>query len=69
MNHFFNKENKMNQVMYKNYLINNSYSFSGKTMYYNVWKLDEEGNPFDVWGDSFRSIKQAKNFINMEVTQ
>jgi hypothetical protein len=55
--------------MYKNYLINNSYSFSGKTMYYNVWKLDEDGNPYDAWGENFRSIKQAKNFINTEATQ
>jgi len=58
----------MYQLMYKNYLINNSYSFSGKTMYYNVWKLDEDENPYDAWGENFRSIKQAKNFINTETT-
>lgn len=56
----------MNELIYKNYLINTSFSYSGKTKYFKVWKLDEEGNPFDVWGDSFQSIKQAKNFINME---
>jgi hypothetical protein len=56
----------MNELLYKNYLINTSFSYSGKTKYFKVWKLDEEGNPFDVWGDSFQSIKQAKNFINME---
>ena len=59
----------MIEILYKNYLINTSFSYSGKTKYFRVWKLDEEGDPFDIWGDSFRSIKQAKNFINMEVTK
>jgi hypothetical protein len=58
----------MNQLLYKNYLISNSYSYTGKTKYYKVWKLDENGDPFDVWGDSFQSIKQAKTFIDMEVS-
>jgi hypothetical protein len=58
----------MHQIIYNNYLINNSYSFTGRTEYYHVWKLDENGDPYDVWGDNFRSMKQAKNFINMENT-
>ena len=59
----------MFQLMYKNYLINTTFSYSGKTKYFRVWKLDEDGDPFDVWGDSFRSIKKAKSFINTEETQ
>jgi hypothetical protein len=55
--------------MYKNYLINTTFSYSGKTKYFRVWKLDEDGDPFDIWGDSFRSIKKAKSFINTEETQ
>ena len=54
-------------VEYKNYLINDSYSYSGKTMYFHVWKLDENGDPYDVWGQNFRSVKQAKHFIDMEI--
>jgi hypothetical protein len=57
---------KMNELLYKNYLINNSYSYSGKTKYFKVWKLDENGNPFDLWGDNFQSIRQAKTFIDTE---
>ena len=53
-------------IPYKNYLINNSYSFTGKTMYYHVWKLDEEGVMVDLWGDKFRSVKQARQFIDNE---
>jgi hypothetical protein len=56
----------MHQIIYNNYLINNSYSFTGRTEYYHVWKLDENGDPYDVWGDNFRSMKQAKNFINIK---
>ena len=52
-------------IQYKNYLINNSYSFTGKTMYYHVWKLNE-GEMIDLWGDKFRSVRQAKNFIDNE---
>jgi len=59
----------MIEILYKNYLINTSFSYSGKTKYFKVWKLDENANPFDVWGDSFRSIKKAKSFINTEATQ
>jgi len=58
----------MIQILYKNYLINTTFSYSGKTKYFKVSKLDEDGNPFDVWGDSFRSIKKAKSFINTETT-
>ena len=54
-------------IPYKNYLINNSYSFTGKTMYYHVWKLDQEGEMIDLWGDRFRSVKRAKQFIDSEV--
>lgn len=57
----------MMSVEYKNYLINDSYSYSGKTMYFHVWKLDENGDPYDVWGQNFRSVKQAKHFIDMEI--
>ena len=59
----------MFSIEYKSYLINNSFSFSGKTIYFNVWKLDENGDPYDVWGDHFRSIKQAKHFIDKEIQQ
>ena len=52
---------------YKNYYIDSSYSFTGKTQYYKVWKMDEDNMPYDVWGESFRSIKQARSFIDMEV--
>ena len=52
-------------IQYKNYLINNSYSFTGKTMYYHVWKL-YEGEMIDLWGDKFRSVRQAKQFIDNE---
>jgi hypothetical protein len=53
-------------IQYKHYLINNSYSFTGKTMYYHVWKLTDEGEMIDLWGDKFRSVRQAKNFIDNE---
>lgn len=56
----------MISIQYQNYLINDSYSYSGKTIYFHVWKIDDEGRPYDVWGDKFRSIKQAKNFIERE---
>ena len=59
----------MIQILYKNYLINTTFSYSGKTKYFRVWKLDEEGDPFDIWGDSFQSIRQAKTFIDMETVQ
>ena len=54
-------------LQYKNYLINNSYSMTGKTMYYHVWKLTDEGEMIDLWGDRFRSVKRAKQFIDSEV--
>lgn len=57
----------MFSLEYRNYLINNIYSFTGKTIYYNVWKLDDEGRPYDVWGSNFRSIKGAKHFIDGEI--
>jgi hypothetical protein len=56
----------MNEIQYKNFLISDAYSFTGKTKYFKVWKLNEEGNPFDVWGDNFQSVRQAKTFIDME---
>jgi hypothetical protein len=56
----------MNEIQYKNFLISDAYSFTGKTKYFKVWKLNEEGDPFDVWGDNFQSVRQAKTFIDME---
>lgn len=56
----------MISIQYQNYLINDSYSYSGKTIYFHVWKLDDEGMPYDVSSDKFRSVKQAKHFIDQE---
>lgn len=36
-------------------------------MYYHVWKLTDEGEMIDLWGDRFRSVKRAKQFIDSEV--
>lgn len=56
----------MYQITYKNFLIDRAYSKTGKTTYFVVWKLDEENNPFDLWGENFKSIKKAKQFIESE---
>lgn len=55
----------MIQEQYKNFLISQDYAENGKS-YFLVWKLDENGSPFDLWGENFQSIRQAKTFINME---
>jgi len=57
----------MRNIEYKNFLISNIYSYTGKTEYFVVWKMDENNEPYDLWIENFRSIKQAKKFINMEV--
>jgi hypothetical protein len=56
----------MLNLEYKNFLISNIYSYSGKTEKFVVWKLDEDQNPYDLWCQDFRSIKQAKKFIDQE---
>jgi hypothetical protein len=56
----------MLNLEYKNFLISNIYSYSGKTEKFVVWKLDEYQNPYDLWCQDFRSIKQAKKFIDQE---
>lgn len=57
----------MLNLEYKNFLISNIYSYSGKTQKFVVWKLDQDKNPYDLWIENFRSIKQAKQFIDQEV--
>lgn len=56
----------MRELTYKNFLISETFSKSGNTSYFVVWKLDEENNPFDLWNENFRSIKKAKKFVDSE---
>lgn len=53
------------QELYKNFLITLDYKEEGG-VHFLVWKLDENKNPFDLWGEGFQSVRQAKTFINME---
>ena len=55
----------MIQEQYKNFLITLDYKDNGGT-HFLVWKLDKEQNPYDLWGEGFQSIRQAKTFINGE---
>lgn len=55
----------MIQTLYKAFLISLDYKENGN-VHFLVWKLDEEENPYDVWGEGFQSIRQAKTFIDME---
>jgi len=55
----------MIQTLYKASLISLDYKENGN-VHFLVWKLDEEENPYDVWGEGFQSIRQAKTFIDME---
>jgi hypothetical protein len=59
----------MLNLEYKNFLISNIYSYSGKTQNFVIWKLDQDKNPYDLWIENFRSIKQAKKFIDQEAAK
>ena len=50
----------MENIKYGNFYISTGYSFSGNTKHYLIWTEDFT----DVIGETFRSIKKAKEYIN-----
>tara|TARA_R110002096_G_scaffold165892_1_gene334866 strand:+ start:282 stop:497 length:216 start_codon:yes stop_codon:yes gene_type:complete len=50
----------MENIEYKNHWISTGYSYSGKTKHYLIWTKDFT----DVFCETFRSIKKAKEYIN-----